>query len=101
MKYTSYIKHAHTHTHARTVTLNKTLIFFFPKRFFFFFRDNPLLATFDAASLAGLEEDGVGWGGDRGEGRQGWVRGVLGRVGMANGIMTGRATVAFLNGEAT
>lgn len=31
------------------------------------------------------------------------VVGVLGKgwVGMANGIMTGRATVAFLNGEAT
>lgn len=39
-----------------------------------------------------------------GECRRGWAWGEgLGKgwVGMANGIMTGRAMVAFLNGEAT
>lgn len=71
---------------------------------FFLDRDNPLLATFDAASLAGLEAGEVGVEtGEEGGGSTGLGTGGFGKgwVGMANGIMTGRATVAFLNGEAT
>lgn len=99
--YFVYKVRARTHTH--TVTLNKTLIFFFPSVVFLWIKIilSSLLSTLPR--FAELEAGGVGWipGGGGGVDRVGCGGSGKGWVGMANGIMTGRATVAFLNGEAT